>query len=324
VYDSATNTWTTKASMPTARYGMASGVIAGKLYVAGGSTICPPCLGIATLEVYDPALDTWTTKTSMPTARNAMDGAVINGKFYVVGGTNGEVIAFATLEVYDPATDAWTLKASMPTPRWGLGAGVVNDILYAVGGYDGTYLYTVEAYDPATNVWTTMAPAPTIHVGSKPQGINGVLYVAADGAITDTRAMEAFTPPVPPDCSAAYANPASLWAPNHKFIPITILGVTDPENDPVTITVIGVKQDEPVKSPGSGNMSPDAVIQGGSASVRSERDGNGNGRVYHLTFQADDGHGGTCTGDVTVGVPHSLGKGMIAIDDGSLYDSTLP
>lgn len=116
VYDSATDTWTTKTPMPTARFAMASGVIAGKLYVAGGSTSCGACLGTSTLEVYDPATDTWMTKASMPTARGHTDGAVINGKLYVVGGfDNGPPLA--TLEVYDPATDTWTTNASMPTPR---------------------------------------------------------------------------------------------------------------------------------------------------------------------------------------------------------------
>ena len=130
--------------------------------------------------------------------------------------------------------------------------------------------------------------------------------------------------PQPPVCSTAQANPASLWTPNHQFVPIMILGVTDPRNNPVTLTVLSVRQDEPTQGPSSGNTSPDAVIQGGSASVRAERNGNGNGRVYHLAFQADDGQGGTCTGDVTVGVPHSMGKGVTAIDDGPVYDSTTP
>lgn len=199
MYDPATNTWTTKAPMPTARFGVASGVIAGKLYVAGGTQVCGACLGINTLEVYDPVTDAWTTKTSMPTARAQMDGAVINGKLYVVGGTSGNVTAFATLEVYDPATDTWTTKASMPTPRFALGAGEVNGILYAVSGYNpgtNTFLNTVEAYNPATDTWTTVAPIPTVHYGSKPQGINGVLYVTGSGAAALSSLNEAFTPPV--------------------------------------------------------------------------------------------------------------------------------
>ena len=102
------------------------------------------------------------------------------------------------------------------------------------------------------------------------------------------------------------------------------MGVTDPEGGSVTITATGVTQDEPVKSTGSGKTSPDAVIQTGAASVRAERAGNGNGRVYHIAFTADDGHGNSCCGAVTVGVPHSQKKGLTAIDDGQLYDSTVP
>ena len=35
------------------------------------------------------------------------------------------------------------------------------------------------------------------------------------------------------------------------------------------------------------------------------------------------GTGGACAGEVTVGVPFSLGKGVIAIDDGPAYGSTV-
>ena len=209
VYDPATNTWTTKAPMPTARFGVASGVIAGKFYVAGGSQVCGACLGITTLEVYDPATDTWTTKAPMPTARAQMDGAVINGKLYVVGGTSGNVTAFTTLEAYDPSTDAWTTHAPMPTPRFALGVGAVNGILYAVSGYDpvtATSHNTVEAYNPSTDTWTTVAPIPTARLGSKPQAINGALYVAGSGAGgVGINTLEAFTPPVSSVPFAAFA-----------------------------------------------------------------------------------------------------------------------
>jgi hypothetical protein len=127
-----------------------------------------------------------------------------------------------------------------------------------------------------------------------------------------------------PVCTTAQASPRALWTPKGQFVPVTIQGITDPDNDPLIITLIGVKQDEPVQGPGSGDTSPDAIIQGGSVAVRAERDGSGNGRVYHLTFHADDGRGGTCIGDVTVGVPHSMTKGITAIDDGPLYDSSQP
>ena len=39
---------------------------------------------------------------------------------------------------------------------------------------------------------------------------------------------------------------ASLWPPNHKLRTVTVSGATDPDGDPVAITITGVTQDEPV------------------------------------------------------------------------------
>ena len=148
-----------------------------------------------------------------------------------------------------------------------------------------------------------------------------MLAGANDAFVTKLSASVTNRPPV---CRAAQASPAVLWAPNHQFVPIAILGVTDPDGDALTITATGVTQDEPVIGTGDGHTSPDAVIQARAASVCAERAGNGNGRVYHIAFTADDGHGNSCSGAVTVGVPHSQKKGLTAIDDGQRYTSTSP
>ena len=55
--------------------------------------------------------------------------------------------------------------------------------------------------------------------------------------------------------------------------------------------------------------------------VRAERMGGGNGRVYYLNFTAADGNGGSCSGTVTVGVPHDQGRGRVPVPDGPLFDS---
>jgi hypothetical protein len=89
------------------------------------------------------------------------------------------------------------------------------------------------------------------------------------------------------------------------MVPVTIVGVTDADSDPVTITITGILQDEPITGDGSGNTSVDATGVGqSSAQVRAERSGAGDGRLYRIAFDAADGRGGVCSGSVTVQVPH--------------------
>jgi len=122
-------------------------------------------------------------------------------------------------------------------------------------------------------------------------------------------------------CNNARANPATLWPANHKFVPIAIQGVNDPDSDPVSLVVTSIFQDEPVNGTGDGDAAPDGQGVGASvAQVRAERSGNGNGRVYHIRFTAADGNSGICAGEVKVGVPHNQKE--TAVDDGALYEST--
>jgi len=103
------------------------------------------------------------------------------------------------------------------------------------------------------------------------------------------------------------------------------VGVTDPDGDSVAITITGVTQDEALNGVGQGHACPDATGVGtASASLRAEREGRGDGRVYHISFAADDGRGGRCTGTVTVCVPHDRGQGQRCGDQGPLFDSTGP
>jgi hypothetical protein len=83
-----------------------------------------------------------------------------------------------------------------------------------------------------------------------------------------------------------------------------------------------VKQDEPVDDAGDGSTCPDAWMSStGSVSLRAERAGTGNGRVYAISFVASDGHGGSCTGTVSVCVPHDKGQHSRCVDDGQRFDS---
>lgn len=120
-----------------------------------------------------------------------------------------------------------------------------------------------------------------------------------------------------PDCGGAVASPGRLWPPNGKLRPIVIGGVTDPDGDRVTLRVTAIRQDEPLSKKGQ----PDASgIGTAHPSVRADRAGKGDGRVYHITFEASDPAGASCTGTVTVCVPHDQGRRSCG-DGGALVDS---
>lgn len=121
-----------------------------------------------------------------------------------------------------------------------------------------------------------------------------------------------------PDCSQIVVAPDVLWPPDHQLRSISIVGATDPDGEEVMLAVTGVAQDELVAGPGKHD--PDAVFDASRGlSVRSERDGQGDGRVYHLALEATDARGGSCTTTRTLCVPHD--QAHACIDQGPLYDS---
>ncbi|TMA42331.1 MAG: hypothetical protein E6J81_17435 [Deltaproteobacteria bacterium] len=103
---------------------------------------------------------------------------------------------------------------------------------------------------------------------------------------------------------------------------VSILGLTDPDNDPLTVTITGITQDEPPI--GVTCLAAAAGVNTATAMLRAERAGTGDGRVYHVSFTARDGKGGQCGGTVKVCVPHDQGPGHVCVDQGSLLNSTAP
>ena len=127
---------------------------------------------------------------------------------------------------------------------------------------------------------------------------------------------------LPPDVSQAVPTIVELWPPNHRWVEVAIEGVSDPEGDPVSLEVVAIHQDEPVAGPGNGHSPDGSGLGTATASLRSERDGGGDGRVYAITFVARDPSGAEAVGEVRVCVPHD--RSTDCGDGGALYDSTLP
>ena len=90
-----------------------------------------------------------------------------------------------------------------------------------------------------------------------------------------------------PVCTNPVSSSTIIWPPNNEFFQVQVQNVIDPDQDPVSIRIDSIFQDEPV-----GKLADGDGIGTDIALIRSERDGNGNGRVYHIFFTAQDDFGG--------------------------------
>lgn len=141
------------------------------------------------------------------------------------------------------------------------------------------------------------------------------------GSVTDVHTILVNAPP---DCSGVSSSLSELWPPNGDMHEVSLSGATDPDGNPVSLSITGVTQDEVVAGPGN-NRSPDAAAGSNASSVqlRAERFGGEDGRVYRIAYVVSDGLGGSCSGTVAVSVPHDQ-SGDAAVDSGGSFDSFLP
>jgi uncharacterized protein len=98
-----------------------------------------------------------------------------------------------------------------------------------------------------------------------------------------------------------------LWPPNHKYVSVDATAVATDDFDPTpTVTLVSVTSSEPDNAPGGGdgNTTSDiVVVDRDTFRLRAERDENGTGRVYTVTYRAADACGNTTTETATVTVP---------------------
>lgn len=177
-YAPATNTWTSKAPMPTTRTAGPAVVYNGEIYIFGGSLAGPdPRSSTNVVEAYNPATNLWRTNiTPMPIALTSAAVAVVGNKAYVLGGgyrENGVIKVSNTVMVYDFLTDTWTANgyAPLPLPRgtaYSGAAPVIEGKIYLIGGMadTGTVIgvtNSVAIYDTVTNTWSSgpSLPVPT-------------------------------------------------------------------------------------------------------------------------------------------------------------------
>jgi len=117
----------------------------------------------------------------------------------------------------------------------------------------------------------------------------------------------------------------SMWPPNHKYQTFQLTDFVTGASDNCggvsisNVVIEKVTSDEIENGNGDGNTTNDIVIAANckSLQLRSEREGDGNGRVYTITFKVTDTHGNVGRATAKVVVPHNPGE--TAVDSGVHY-----
>ncbi len=110
----------------------------------------------------------------------------------------------------------------------------------------------------------------------------------------------------PPQVAAVSASPSILWPPNHQMISVGISATSsDACGGSVSCSIASVASNEPVTGSGTGSTSPDwVVVSSNTLLLRSERAGNGTGRVYTVGIRCADERGNATMSSLDVVVPH--------------------
>ena len=153
-----------------------------------------------------------------------------------------------------------------------------------------------------------------------PLGTTEVSLTVDDGnGETDSDVVLVSVVDTTPPAITMEMTPASLWPPNHKLVDIqTTVTATDVcDLDPDVVLVL-IESNEPDNGSGDGDH-PDDIqaaelgTQDYKFQLRAERAGDGEGRVYTVTYKATDASGNESTAAATVTVGHDQGKGKGAV-----------
>jgi N-acetylneuraminic acid mutarotase len=219
--------WSSKSPLPTARFGLTTCVVDGKIYAMGGGD-APYTPYLSAVEIYDPATDSWETGIPMPNARMGHATAVVGGKIYVMGGAYEALTSTATVDEFDPATGTWANKAPMPNDRVFHCAGAVDGKIYVLGGcrsgwnVNGADVTDVDVYDPATDTWTRKGKMRSPRAMAAAAVVNGKIYVF--GGIVGSLANS------PGNTADMYDPAANTWKPIAGLVPRACSGICAVDN----------------------------------------------------------------------------------------------
>ena len=175
VYDTVTDSWSTKADAPSFSITQAN-VVDGKIFA----------IKYSTLYIYDPVADSWTNKTGLPIGGYV--SAVIDSKivfsfnYYPNGIAEGRPTEIVM--IYNPKSDTYS-EASAPPSSYV--SRITSVAIATTGVYAPQRIYILglkhelfksnTVYDPINDTWLTAKALPAYRDGFGVAVVDDVIYV---------------------------------------------------------------------------------------------------------------------------------------------------
>ena len=318
LYDPTTDTWSPTSNINAPGAGLETAVWTGAEMIRWGGS----GLGtfINTGARYAPAADSWSpTSTIGAPAARIFHTAVWTGTEMIVWGGRGlgDEEYLSTGGRYTPPSSGGPPPGADAGPDRAVecaGAGWAPVELHGAGTSCGSLTFT----------WT----GPFPEGGGRVQGQDTAVSLplgqsAITLRVTDTSGRSATDTVVVTvrDTTAPVvtlvADPPSLRPPNLLLVPVQVAGQVIDACDPnPAVALVSVTSSEPDDAPGPGDGNTTGDIAGADLGspdmdldLRAERDGNGPGRVYRITYQVVDASGNSTPAFTVVTVPHDERSG---------------
>ena len=259
-----------------------------------------------------------TVSDSSTGAGSAASPKIITRTYTATDIHGNSASAVQVITVIDAVPPVFTFVPPAVTAYTGPGATTCDTVV------PNATLGTATATDNCSVTVTRSPSGNTFGVGT-----TTITWTATDGAgntATATQNVTVIDNTVP--VITVNGTTPSMWPPNHKYQTFQLTGFVTGASDNCggvgisNVVIEKVTSDEIENGNGDGNTTNDIIIAANCKSVqlRSEREGDGNGRVYTITFKVTDTHGNVGRATSKVVVAHNPGE--TAVDSGVHYTVT--
>jgi len=208
VYDTVTDSWSTKEPLPVGGTYLHAGTVNGKIFVIVDHDVAAYDYS-QDLYMYNPVTDVWTKKASMPdlsapgvfiTLAVVDDTIIVTSAYSLEDALNGRY-GYKVM-IYDTKTDTWRTGASVSSIVHFGAAGVttgdyVPQKVYVIGLASGSdpSLLTNRVYDPTSDTWSHAKTMPTLRKGFGVAVVNDLIYVIGGYTSNDFSSFSGTTDP---------------------------------------------------------------------------------------------------------------------------------